>query len=118
MLFYFFLGNYKVISGFYKGMAVKDVFPIHVLNKKTWIFLQDFIAPFYMFMKSEYRIEYVKIKKDFTDSKIEMHSTARVKRNRKTAREVRFKMEIEAKQIQKFEITEGNKTIVARRITD
>ncbi|NOX47172.1 MAG: peptidoglycan DD-metalloendopeptidase family protein [Chlorobi bacterium] len=118
VLFYFFLGNYKVISGFYKGMTVKDVFPIHVLNKKAWILLQDFIAPFYMFMKSEYRIEYVKIKKDFTDSKIELNSTARVKRYGKTTREVHFKMEIEAKSIQMFEITEGNKTIVAKRITD
>ncbi|RLD52097.1 MAG: peptidase M23, partial [Bacteroidetes bacterium] len=118
ILFYFFLGNYKVISGFYKGMTVNDVFPIHVLNKKRWIFLQDFIAPFYMFMKSEYRINYFKIKKDFTDSKIELHSTARVMRHKKIAREVYFKMEVEAKRIQKFEIMEGNKTIVAQRITD
>ena len=118
LLFYFFLGNYKVISGFYKGMTVNDIFPIHVLNKKSWIFLQDFIAPFYIFMKSEYRINYFKIKKDFTDSKIELHSTARVKRQNSVAREVHFKMEIESKRIEKFEIKEGNKTIVARRLTD
>ncbi len=118
LLFYFFLGNYKVISGFYKGLTVKDVFPIHVLNKKSWIFLQDFIAPFFIFMKSEYKMEYIKIKKDFTDSFIELGSTARVKRYKTITREVRFRMEIEAKQIQKFEFTEGDKVIVARRLTD
>ena len=116
LLFYFFLGNYKVISGFYKGLTVKDVFPIHVLNKRSWIFLQDFIAPFFIFMKSEYRMKYIKIKKDFTDSSIELRSTARVKRYKTITREVKFKIDIESKQIRKFEFKEGNKTVVARRV--
>jgi len=50
LLFYFYLGAYKVAGGFYKGMKITDTFPIHMLNNKGLIFLQDFISPFCIFL--------------------------------------------------------------------
>jgi urea transporter len=117
LLFYFYLGAYKVISGFYKGLKINDIYPIHLLNNRGLIFLQDFIAPFYLFIKSEFSIEYVKIKDNLTDSNILFISKAIVKHGGKKTRELNFEFEIEFNRIKKLVVIAGEKIIEAREIS-
>jgi len=90
LLFYFYLGAYKVAGGFYKGMKITDTFPIHMLNNKGLIFLQDFISPFCIFLKSEYIMEFIKLKDDLTNSKVHFLTTALVKHGNKVTKEGGF----------------------------
>jgi len=115
LLFYFYLGAYKVIFGFYKGLTISDQLPINTLNNKCLIFLQDFIAPFYRFIKSEYSLEYARIKDNLTDSQILLISGVLVKRNKKVTKELNFEFAIESNRIQKFVVVAGNKTIEAEK---
>ncbi len=117
LLFYFYLGAYKVISGFYKGLKINDVYPIHLLNNRGLIFLQDFIAPFYLFIKSEYDLEYLKIKDNLTDSNIFFKSKATVKHGSKKTRELNFEFEIESNRIKKLVVTAGEKIMEAREVS-
>ncbi len=118
LLFYFYLGAYKVISGFYKGLRITDNYPIHALNNKGLIFLQDFIAPFYLFMKSEYTVEYLKMKDNLTDSMIFLRSNAIVKYGNRSTRHLDFELEIESNRIKRFRVIDGNKSLEANEIPD
>jgi len=117
LLFYFYLGAYKVISGFYKNLKISDKYPIHILNNKGLVFLQDFIAPFYMFVKSDYEMEYVKINDELTDSHIIFQSEALVKHGNKTTRRLNFEFEIESKRIKRLVIMEGDYSMEAKELS-
>jgi len=117
LLFYFFLGAFKVLTGFYKGIRVKDSYPIHLLNRKGLIFLQDFIAPFYIFMKSEYEMEFIKMKDNISDSNIIFKSSSRIKHGKKITKELNFEFEIESNRIKRFMITDGSRKLDATEIS-
>ncbi len=116
LLFNFYLGAYKVPGGFYKGLQVGDAYPIHLLHRKLLIFFQDFIAPFYLFIRSEYKMEFTKMTDHLTDSNIRFISSAMVKHGKKTSRELNFEFEIESNRIKKFVVLDGNKTLEASEI--
>lgn len=116
LLFYFYLAAYKVITGFYKGLKISDNYPIHMLNNKGLIFLQDFIAPFYLFVQSKYELEYIKMDDRLTDSHILFNATSSVIHANKKTREIKFQFEIESNRIKKLSVVDGDKTIEANEI--
>lgn len=116
LLFYFYLGAYKVISGFYKGLKISDNYPIHMLNKKGLVLIQDFIAPFYLFVKSRYELEYIRMNDNLTDSHILFKATSTVTHGNKKTRELNFTFEIESNRIKKLTIIDGDKTIEANEV--
>ncbi|MCB0822745.1 MAG: hypothetical protein KDC09_08620, partial [Bacteroidales bacterium] len=117
LLFWFYLGAYKVPCGFYKNLQITDTYPIHLLNKRALIFLQDFIAPFYMFIKSEYEMEFTRLKDNLTDSTIQFISSSKVKLGNNISRELNFEFEIESNRIKKFVVIDENKTIEATEVS-
>jgi len=113
LLFYFYLGAYKVITGFYKGLKITDNYPIHMLNNKGLVFFQDFIAPFYLFVKSRFELEYKTMNDKLTDSHIFFQSNSIVKHGSKKTRDIKFQFEVESNRIKKFTIIDGDKKIEA-----
>ncbi len=74
-LFYFYLATYKMILSFYKKLEIKDSVPIYLIyNKRLIMVLQDFIAPFYQFIRGKYSLKYVEQNLDFTDETILLES--------------------------------------------
>lgn len=59
LLYHFFLANYKVIFGFYKNLKLEDQLPLHLVGGR-WRFLQDFVAPFHLFTRSVFHLNYVR----------------------------------------------------------
>ncbi|MCD4745742.1 MAG: urea transporter [Bacteroidales bacterium] len=115
LLFYFYLGAYKVISGFYKNLIIQDNFPINTLNKGGLIFLQDFIAPFHIFLKSVFSLEYVKLEEDFTNSQILLKSKVEVKIGKKISHKLNFLIKISSNEITEFIINNKDYKIEAKR---
>ncbi|MCF8368311.1 MAG: urea transporter [Bacteroidales bacterium] len=113
LLFYFYLGAYKVTGGFYKNLVINDKLPVHVLNKRGLIFLQDFIAPFYIFINNHFRLEFLKRKSSITDSSISFASSVAVKNGNNLNRQLNFEFEIESKHIKRFTVIDGNRKINA-----
>jgi hypothetical protein len=57
LLYYFYLSAYKVFLGNPDGTEVKDALPINILrNKSVSIWLHDFVAPFYNYIRAGYTI--------------------------------------------------------------
>lgn len=76
LLFYFFLAAYKVPLGFYKNVSVKDTFALNFVYTKPGLIVQDFIAPFFVYLKSNYEIIYKEIDDMINPSKLSLGSTA------------------------------------------
>jgi urea transporter len=79
LLYYFYLGFYEVLTGFYTGLTIHDTFPPNKIYKGILIYLQDFIAPFHIFLKTGYELSYVRFDEDFYSSKAYLQTVIRQK---------------------------------------
>ena len=52
------MASYKVMTGFYKKLTLRDQYPVYLLNNRIILFFQDFVAPFFMFIKADYTLHY------------------------------------------------------------
>ena len=73
-LYWFYLTSYRMIFGYYKGVEVKDFLPAPISKAKIMMVLQDFIAPFYIFIKPKFTIKYLSRKQFFDNSELELKS--------------------------------------------
>ncbi len=76
LLYYFYLGAYKVALGNYRQMELSDTFPANRVFSPGKLFLQDFIAPFYRYMKGHYHVRYDSLRDDFSETSLVLRSKA------------------------------------------
>jgi len=58
LLYYFYLSVYKVFLGNPDSIILRDAMPLNVIrNKKTSIWIHDFVAPFYNYIRAGYSIK-------------------------------------------------------------
>jgi urea transporter len=55
-LFWFYVSLFKVPVGFQSGSRINDTLPVHLLFGGILKYLQDFVAPLFMFLKAEYKL--------------------------------------------------------------
>ncbi len=118
LLYSFFLAFYKVELGYYKNLQITDIYPIHLLVHKAGLFLQDFIAPFYIFIKAKYTLNYISVDNDLSPSAINLEAKAETHLFRKKVKEVKFVIRITEKGISKITITTKNKSTEALNTTN
>lgn len=117
-LFYFYLACYKILFGFYKDLEIKDKYPVSDLNNKYLLVLQDFIAPFYMFMKSVYNLNYISKSDDLSSSTIKLKSFTDIKVFGKSTRNIEFDILISRDKIEKISITDKNRILHLQNIEE
>lgn len=118
LLYYFYLGAYKIINGFYKGLVVSDSFPLHAIADWRWRVLQDFVAPFYLFMHSEFSMAYRKMDDQFSNSFVSLESSVVLKIFRRTTRTIHFRWDLRNNSIHQFVITQNNRSTTVELIVD
>lgn len=74
LLYYFYLGFYNVLTGFYKDLSVTDSLPPNKIYSKFPLFWHDFVAPFHFFLKAAYQITYINLDEDFYASVARLQS--------------------------------------------
>jgi len=116
LLYYFYLANYKVMNGFYKDLVIEDNYPLHITANKLILIAQDFIAPFYIFMKSKFQMSYISKKDDFTNSDIELESKTTLKIGKIITNQLLFTILIKNNHIDQLTAVQGNTSFVAQRI--
>jgi hypothetical protein len=79
LLYYFYLGFYKVLFSWHKGLVLQDEIPINKIFRFPLMTLQDFLAPFVVFLKSEYKLEYSSADNELQPKKFRFHSELRQK---------------------------------------
>ena len=118
LLFYYYLGAYKITTGFYKNLILTDTYPLSIMNHRLLLFFQDFIAPFKIFMKPEYSIQYLKMEDHFTHSKVWLKSKTSMMIGGKEIRKIEFELETTKNGLERIVIKEKKKTIIAHRIEE
>jgi len=116
LLYFFYLSNYKILTSFYENMQIDDFYPIHLTNNKILLFFQDFIAPFKIFLKSNFKLIYDFRIEDFNKSEFEIISKMSNKIGKYQIKEIIFKTHILNGKIDRILISKGKYNIVARRI--
>jgi urea transporter/murein DD-endopeptidase MepM/ murein hydrolase activator NlpD len=116
LLYQFYLAAYQVLLGFYPDIILKDHLPIHTLKVGPLRILQDFIAPFFQFLKVNYQLEYTEVDSLFNPKFMRLRSNiittiAGAQQNRKT-----FEIIIKNGEIQEFISKIKNKTLKATKI--
>lgn len=118
LLYHFFLAAYKVPLGFYKDVEIKDTFALHFVYSKVGLFLQDFIAPFFIFLKSDYRLKYNEIDEVINPSRLTLNSQVEKTFFGKKTAEKKYLLEINKNGIETIKIFLKKKTITARCIKE
>lgn len=118
LLYYFFLAFYKVPLGFYRGISIHDQVPLSVMKKNVLTLLQDFVAPFHLFMKANYNFRFEALNSDFTTSAIKSGSKVSVTIGKKKLKEIQIKHEINEKGIQRMTIMRDGKNCSAKKISN
>ncbi len=113
LLYYFYLAVYKVQQGFYQDISLKDNFPVNLIFPKTMLFFQDMVAPFFIFLKAGYRINYFYIDSTLSPEKIKLKSEAVSFVFGKYSDSKQFELEIDRKGIRVFKVKDGKTEIDA-----
>ena len=118
LLYYFYLANYKVMTGFYKNLKIIDKFPLNIISRSLLMTLQDFVSPFAIFINSNYELTYISKKDDFINSEIVLNSVFEIKVAKYVCKNVQFKTTIVNNIIDSFTINQNDKVISVKRLTD
>ena len=115
LLYYFYLSSFKIAIAFYNNMKLNDNYPLNVFPKKGILILQDFVIPFYKFLKAEYSVTYYKKEDLINQNQITLKSQANFGIGKLSVRKLDFTIVAGNKGIEKFVINENNTIITALR---
>jgi urea transporter len=116
LLFSFYLGAYKVAKGYYKNLIIHDIYPVKVSGNGFMKVLQDFAAPFFMFIHNEYEIGYHSMGDELEQSQIGLRSSARRHYLKRESTIAGFEFEIDNDRIEKIITKTGKHTSKATRV--
>jgi urea transporter/murein DD-endopeptidase MepM/ murein hydrolase activator NlpD len=111
-LYYFYLMAYKVPLAFYQDLEVQDMFPPSSFSTSVVQFLQDFIAPFHIFLKPEYHLKYHELSEDMSGNRVILASECSMKLAGKKRFNYRFTLEVAGDKLQTMTIS--SKSLNAR----
>jgi urea transporter len=116
-LFNFYLAIFKVQTGYYKNLKIYDNIPVNHTFSGLLLFLQDFLAPFYFFLKSKFSIQYGELDDELSPSTIHLNSIVENYAFLKKLKKMDFSVDIDKNGIRKISYSE-NGQIKAECIRD
>ena len=76
LLYYFYLAAQKILLGYYQDMKLTDRLPISNFYSGFSKVIQDFVAPFHIYLKADYQMQFSKIDDVMHPQQIEIKSSA------------------------------------------
>ena len=116
ILYYFYLGAYKICLGHYKNLTIEDTFPANLIFPAGRLFFQDFLAPFVRYLKGNYKLTYTTLKETVAETHLKLKADISVKRMNKRAQFATIEFFINRNGLQHFDIASKNKMIHVRCI--
>jgi hypothetical protein len=113
LLYYFFLATYKAPLGFYKGLEVGDTIAINQVYSKLGLVVQDFVAPFYIFLKADFNLVYKDKDDEINPSLLRFGSSVRKSFLGWRTEGVRFEVVVSREGLKEFTVFLKNKTMKA-----
>ncbi len=113
LLYYFYLGCYKIALGFYKNLELEDEYSLSEIFSLPSLVLQDFAAPFFLFMKTSYKTRYSYIDDMINPLHITINSTAKTMITNNETNRIDFTLEIGSSGLGIFEVNSKKRKIRA-----
>ena len=113
LLYYFYLSAYKVLLSSEKATKVTDTYPLNAFGTHPLKWLQDFVAPFFIFMTMKYESSIPQNDGLLSSGKITLESKQYKKYFVKSRETMNAQVTIENGQLQSFIISLPNKNIQA-----
>lgn len=116
LLYYFYVGAHKILLGYSGNFEVKDS-----LNAQGFVggpakFIQDFVAPFTIFMHSEFTARYTEIENQDGTKDIKIMTNAIGTTGSMVNRKIDFEMMLCDNKLKTFTINENNQCIIAEHL--
>lgn len=115
LLYYFFLGAYKVQEGFYQDLELEDRYPLSLVFPKPILWFHDFISPFVRFAHSDYRMKYVYIDDYMSPEEIRLKSSLKNRMGKKELNKMNFDIMINRSGIAHLSINDHGQHIEMKR---
>ncbi len=115
LLYYFFLGAYKVQEGFYQDLVLEDHYPLSLDFPKPILWFHDFISPFARIASSEYRMKYTHIDDYISPTEMKLESAMKNRLGKKKLNEKQFVTKINRTGIAHFSIQYNDHNIDMQR---
>lgn len=116
LLYYYFLATYKAPLGFYKDLNVEDTIAINHVYTKLGLLIQDFIAPFYIFLKADFNLVYKEKDDEINPSLLTFNSSVIKSFLGFKTENVKFEISVSKESINEITVLLKNKTIRAKCI--
>lgn len=108
LLYLFYLSAFKVSFGYTSGLRLQDSFPVHLIFHPKRIFLQDFVAPFFQYLKADYELEYPRASRGFSDKPLTLKGEIKKTAAGKLLERSRFEFRIDKGGLKSFSFQRGN----------
>ncbi len=113
LLYNFYLGAHKILLSYFEGMNLEDNLPVETYNNGVMKTIQDFVAPFYIFLKATYKAHYSYADNVQSPSEIKINTVCAIG---KSKRKIDFELELKENKLSKFIIKEKDSCIIAENI--
>jgi urea transporter/murein DD-endopeptidase MepM/ murein hydrolase activator NlpD len=104
LLYHFYLANYKVALGFYKGLTIEETYPMATISLKILSVFQDFVAPFYRFVNTSFCLNYEEIDDVNLTNNIKLNSSAEIKLAGIRLKVFNYQIYLKDSKISRFEV--------------
>ena len=104
----FFLATFQIQLGYYQDLSIHDRYPLNLIFSHPLLGLQDLVAPFWKFLRSDYQCKYDWIDSDMSPSEIKLVSSARNSMAGRTLQKFNFTLHIDEKGIRQLVVDSRN----------
>ena len=111
LLYYFFLGAFRVCMGHYHDLELTDTYPVNKIFPGRKRILQDFIAPFFRYMGGHFHIRTISEKESFSESRLLLQAQAYSRVFKKRSLLARLEFHIDNGGLRGFTIENKQETI-------
>ena len=111
VLYYFFLAHFKVVKGFYRNMTIEDSLPVDLFHNRFLLFLQDLVAPFYIFIRSRYRLAYTHLEDQLSSPVITLNASCETRTFKSSSGKIEFETSVGEEGIRGFRVIKESHTM-------
>ena len=111
VLYYFYLASFKIFFAYYPNLEIKDEIPLNTSFGGAILWIQDFLAPFIVFLKSGFYLKYPETENDNLLNNIRLNSSISRYISGKKISELSAEINISENTIRNFNV-KGNKILL------
>lgn len=104
LLFDFYLANYRVLLSVDRSIKVTDSYPLIHFSNRFLLILQDFLAPWFIFIQAQYRLTCIECDNPTTPKVVRMQSSATSRITGRNIQTKKFELSFRDNQLHEFSI--------------